>query len=333
MKYFKDVKCIRLPYDKLKISWKDEISEVVKVFLFNEGCETLLSKVKDCNEIIFQDPNKLKRSMFILKSENYHQEIVEESLIPFTGTHNFRDIGGYKSEDGRRVKWNTFYRSDKLSGFTAKDIDYFRNLEIKTILDFRPIGDIRVHRDPKISGVKYINISALTEVFNINDSSDVIELFNRKYSEKFDIKSFIIDIYKSIAFNNYAYRELLDCIEKEDNLPIVFHCTAGKDLTGFASALILSILGVPEKIIMEDYVASNFYRRDINKKIRRSMEKNVFDSKKIEILDLILEVKEEFLKASFESIKDKYGSIENYLEKEYGITKKKRKELKSRFLY
>lgn len=333
MKYLERVICTRVNEDTLKITWGNEDIKEMKVYLEGNNEETLIGKISNSNEMLIKDPDRKKRNIFLLKADGYHSELVGEVIIPFKGAHHFRDIGGYRSSDGRRVKWNTFFRGDKLSDLTDEDIEYFKELGIKTILDLRSKKEVNSSPDPVVDGVKYINLSGIPELDDTKDDFDMLSIFNKKSLVDFDGEDFLIKGYKSMVFNNSAYKELVDCMENEERLPIIFHCSAGKDRTGFGAALILSILGVPEEKIIEDYLSSNIYRKSINDKIIESVKKLTDNPKHIELLRLMLEVKREFIEASFNSIKDKYGTMDRYLESEYGITKTKRKELKKRFLY
>ncbi|MBD7911663.1 MULTISPECIES: tyrosine-protein phosphatase [Clostridium] len=332
MKYFKSIRILRLTEKELKITWEDENVNNVSIFALVGNTEIFLTKVNGVNEVKITDPDVERRNLFILRAEGYHHEVVGEILLPFEGIHHFRDIGGYKSEDGRRVKWNTFYRSDKLSSLTASDIRYIKNLNIKTILDFRSLREVRESPDIAIKGIEYINLSAMSVMDKIEDDFDMMSIFSNDIASE-EIEKILVKGYSSMCFNNPAFRELVYCLENEKRLPIVFHCSAGKDRTGFAAALILSILGVPEETIMDDYLKTNFYRKEINKKIISKIQERIINKDRIKLLKYMLEVKRELLEASFESIRNRYGNIDNYLEKEYGLTRKKRKELKNRLLY
>ena len=333
MKYFQEVKCIRLANNKLKITWDEPKNSLVKIYLENDDEELLIERIENSNEVIFTDPDNKRRLLFLLKSEGYNSELVGEKILPFVGVHHFRDIGGYRTKDGRRVKWSTFYRSDKLSDLTEEDIEYFKALGIKTILDLRSKGEVLSSPDPYIEGLKYINISGMSELDNNNGNFDMISIFNQNYLEHFDGKKFLMNGYRSAVFNNLAYKELIDCMENEERMPILFHCTAGKDRTGFASALILLILGVPEETVIKDYLLSNEYRKSKNEEIIKSIKMISNNPKHFELLNMMLEVRREYIEASFKEIRDKYENIDKYLEVEYGLSKTKRRELKKRYLY
>ncbi|MDU2995480.1 MAG: tyrosine-protein phosphatase, partial [Clostridium sp.] len=186
MKYFEEAKCIRLANNKLKITWEEPKNSLVKIYLENDDEELLIERIENSNEVIFTDPDNKRRLLFLLKSEGYNSELVGEKILPFVGVHHFRDIGGYRTIDGRRVKWNTFYRSDKLSDLTEEDIEYFKALGIKTILDLRSKGEVLSSPDPYIEGLKYINISGMSELDNNNGNFDMISIFNQNYLEHFD---------------------------------------------------------------------------------------------------------------------------------------------------
>jgi protein-tyrosine phosphatase len=333
MKHLKSVNVLRLTEKELKITWKDENIKEVNIFALIGNAEIFITKVKGVNEVKFQDPDRERRNLFILRAEGYNSEVVGEALLPFEGIHHFRDIGGYKSEDGRRVKWNTFYRSDKLSSLTTSDIKYIKNLNIKTILDLRSLKEVKENPDIKIAGIENINISAMPVLDKVGDDFDMMYIFSNDLVSGDDIRKLLIKGYSTMVFNNPAFKELVDCIENEERLPIVFHCSAGKDRTGFGAALILSILGVPEETIIDDYLATNFYRKEINEKIISKIQGKIINKDRVKILSYMFEVKRELIEASFTSIKNNYGDMDTYLEKEYGLTKKKRKELKNRLLY
>lgn len=333
MKYFKGSEVLRIENNKLKIIWNIEEDVEVSVFSLIDNVEKIIGKIKGKNEFVTEDFYKNKRCLFILKAENYHYEIVAERLIPLEGVHHFRDIGGYRSEDGRRVKWNMFYRADKLSGLTDNDIRYIKNMGIRTILDLRSKVEIKVSPDPKIKGIKYINLSAMKELEGNSGNLDMVSLFNSGVLDNIDVESFMLNAYRNMVSNNLALKKLIECIENEESLPIIFHCSTGKDRTGLSSVIILSILGVSKKVIKEDYMASNFYRRSINDAIVKKFKEKIKSEDKLNFLKFMLEVKEELVDAFFEEINNKYGGMDNYLEKEYNLTRKKKKEIKNRLLY
>jgi protein-tyrosine phosphatase len=119
-------------------------------------------------------------------------------------------------------------------------------------------------------------------------------------------------------------------INNSDDSALVYHCTAGKDRTGIATALILYALGVDEQIIISDYLATNFYRKSDNGRMRK-MLMDTYHMNEL-VVDDVLGVKESYLKATFQAITNKYGSINNFLQSEMGLTKSAIKKLKKKYL-
>ncbi|MFM2325993.1 MAG: hypothetical protein RIR31_195, partial [Bacteroidota bacterium] len=110
---------------------------------------------------------------------------------------------------------------------------------------------------------------------------------------------------------------------------VLFHCTAGKDRTGICTALILYALNVDENIIMQDYLASNYYRQADNERMKKMLV-DTYHMKE-EVVEGMMSVKESYLQSTFDAIKNKYGSINNFLKTEMGLTPKKHKMLKKKF--
>ncbi|SFU55224.1 Tyrosine phosphatase family protein [Clostridium sp. DSM 8431] len=161
----------------------------------------------------------------------------------------------------------------------------------------------------------------------------MIPLFLKGKMDNIDINKFIVDSYKNMIFNNSTLKEIVECIENEDRIPIVLSSTLGKDRATVYSAIILSILSIPRKVIIKDYISSNFYRKEFNENIMKVFVNKGKNKRKLDILESILLAKYEYIDAVFNEIDKRYGNMDNYLEKEYGLTKRKRKEIKNRLLY
>ena len=252
--------------------------------------------------------------------------------LPFNNAHNFRDLGGYKNADGKTVKWGLIYRSDKLSALSSEDEYFLDQLGLTRIVDFRsikereaepdrisPASSIAMQQIPiNVSGVDVdvIKSKMASGELHQDQLSSLLVLANREFVEQY----------------TPSYKVLIQSMLESNNLPVVFHCTAGKDRTGFAAALILLALDVPKETVITDYLATNQYTADhIDKTIKLIKWGSLFQAD-AEALRPILGVEERFINEAFSAIEEHYGSIDNYLEKGLGLTAEKRTRLKNLLL-
>jgi protein-tyrosine phosphatase len=246
---------------------------------------------------------------------------MSESLtrhLELAGASNFRDLGGYPGRDGRRVRWRQIFRSNHLGHVTAPDVEVLRGLGLRSAFDFRGteeraaalcgIEEITVHSLPiEPTVVATLRARAATGVaLSPADAVDVMRDSYRNY----------------VRYNTQNFRALFAHL-LEDRAPLVVHCTAGKDRTGFACALILHALGVPDDLIAEDYLLTNrFYRRD------PSASSDLPD----DVRQVLGSVEASFLAAAFEAIGADYGDLESYFGDGLGLGARERATLEARYL-
>lgn len=179
-----------------------------------------------------------------------------ERVLPLEGGRNFRDIGGYAAADGRRVRWGLLYRAGGLNGLTLADFDYLRGLGIKTVCDLRSVeerlgaptqwlGDDA----PEILAVDYEMNAIMARVQEALGASGTAENARAGFAAMYADLPVLLETH---------YREMFQRLVRGE-APLAFHCSAGKDRTGMAAALILSVLGVPRHTILEDYELSDRY--------------------------------------------------------------------------
>lgn len=250
-------------------------------------------------------------------------------IIPFEGIRNFRDMGGYKTIDGRTVKYGVFYRSAELTGMTDKDKEMFSSLGIKYIFDYRDDGEALVKPDPVITGVINERIPAIAgEVQGLVQSMEDLvksELFK-------DLKTIgLADMYGKMALNSRSYSRLFEVIQDPENMGILHHCAAGKDRTGVGAALILSALGVPKEVVIEDYLITNETLREFQEMIKAELSGKLTEEQ-IKLFDAMMAAKEEYLQAVFTVIEKTYGDLDTYFEKELNLTTEKRTALQNLWL-
>lgn len=241
--------------------------------------------------------------------------------IKFDGIHNFRDLGGYQSRDGRTVKWGNIYRSGQLFSPSQNDITKIYELQIKTIMDFRSHDEIKERPNYSFQNTNYLHYPAVNDDRIVSDMKSLSRM-NRDLMKTF---------YKDVPINNKTYKKLFRLLLENDNLPIVFHCTAGKDRTGAASALILLALGVDMDTVMKDYLLTNIYLENFTQKIlgmyRKELDDNAYNNMKY-----MLSAQSDFLEITLQHINNIYGDFDTYLENDLGVKKKDRKLLEKMYL-
>lgn len=235
---------------------------------------------------------------------------------------NFRDIGGYETEDGHAVKRGLFYRSAPILFQSDAERAEFAALKMRTILDLRSAQERGAAPDEAVEGCTYIPCSAIPEAQMGGGNFDMAELM--KTGDLSVLSHYVEAIYKNLPFDNPAYRILFDLLRR-DETPLVFHCSAGKDRTGFAAYLILKTLGVPDETILHDYMLSNVYRREENEKVLAQ-----FPS--LSGAEGLLYVREAYLQSSMDAIQEKYGDFRTYLFEEYGVTDEEIAGFRARYL-
>lgn len=235
---------------------------------------------------------------------------------------NFRDIGGYETADGHHVRRGCFYRSGPIIFANDQERDAFKKLGMRTILDLRSTQERDAIPDMPVEDCTYVPCSAIPEENMGGGNFDLVELI--RSGDLSQLQRYVEAIYKGLPFGNPAYQVLFDLLRREET-PVVFHCSAGKDRTGFAAFLILKTLGVPDETIMEDYLLSNVYRREENEKVLARFPRAAE-------AEGLLYVKAEYLQSSMDAIAEKYSDFEAYLNAEYGVTAEEIAMFRARYL-
>lgn len=243
--------------------------------------------------------------------------------VVLQGAINFRDLGGYTTKEGKTVRWGTIYRAAELSKLTESDLNDLEKRHIKTVVDFRGPSEIATAKDKLPKDAIYYNYDAGSR--SLNQRSWFAEL---KTPGKAD--SLMVSFYGVIDSLKFRYQPFFkNLLELKEGDALVFHCTAGKDRTGIASALFLLALGVDEETVLKDYEASNFYRKDENVRQFEKMKSMGID---FDSFQKIMGVNKTYLKKTLEVIRSKYGNINAYLFKELGLDEDKVRLLKNKFL-
>lgn len=275
------------------------------------------------------DPKPGYRVYFLVKGGNGDTITTAERKVNLQGAFNFRDLGGYKTTDGHTVKWGKLFRGEELGHLTTADLAYIQRMGIKTDVDYRTDAEVNALADPKIAGMSYVRTDEGNPGagYNLNDM-----IASGMLKDKASAVAMMVAGEKQMVDNPKFYKQLMELLNDPKNIGLVQHCTAGKDRTGFGTAVILLTLGVDEQTVMNDYLLSNVYRADANKAAIDAMKKQIQDPDVIEALTALMGVQKEFLQAGLDEMKAKYGSIDALIEKGLGVTKEERANLKNMYL-
>ena len=242
--------------------------------------------------------------------------------VNLIGASNFRDLGGYETEDGMKLKRGLIYRSDNLSHLSEEDLQKINEIGIKTVCDFR--SGIELDEFPSLFSektlpkLKHIPIKTLgtRDLRELSIKDDVTsEEMAREMQHHY-----VLYVHQ----HKKKYRDFINLVALGE-IPLVFHCFAGKDRTGFGALLYLGLLGVKKETIIEDYLLTNkFFKGPIVNEEWRDTSS--------EKLQPLFEARVDYINAAFSEIYSSYNSIEDFVVKELEIDSQTLDLLKTRIL-
>ena len=249
---------------------------------------------------------------------------------------NLRDLGGYETSDGATVVHGLVYRSNQLAPISPEDMEKIAQLGLKNDYDLRTEAERTPVPDQLPPGVNNVWLDVLKDATGSAPTNLLALLQNPEEGNKElgdgKIEAIFITSYRefvSLPSAKTAYHELFTSLADQNKLPALFHCTTGKDRTGWAAAALLTLLDVPKKTIMKDYLRSNDYILPLYKEV---IDGFVDGGGEASIPQAIFGVKVEYLEASFDEMQTKYGTIENYFSEALGIDATMQKTIRDLYL-
>ena len=280
--------------------------------------DTILRKITLCR-------NKRKRSKIM-------SHYITISHLP--ARLNIRDLGGLPAHDGRHVRKGLIFRSSALAFFTEEELFPVKKLGLKTILDLRSESGASKRPDPLLEGAAYYNRCAAFQNF-LDDLNSPAELASLVFDgdQKGNPADVLVSSYSaSLAFSNEAFRFMFESL-LEGRAPLLFHCSNGKDRTGVAAMLILLALGVEEGCVKEDFLRSNESRKEeIDRLLGRFRPLSGLSATARSFLTMIGGVLPESADMMISEILERYGTYENFMEKEYGFDGEKLRKFRDMYL-
>ncbi|RKN77252.1 tyrosine-protein phosphatase [Streptomyces klenkii] len=245
------------------------------------------------------------RQWFRLAPDRGEPLTLADRSLHLASAPNFRDAGGYRTADGRWVRMGVLYRTSELSKLTDADVAKLRRLGIRTDYDLRSPGERAKAPDRIPEGTRYV-------VADVN-GGDVTEVPTTP-EQAVELMTAGGRAYVSLESARTAYGALFRDAADPGAQALMYHCNAGKDRTGWASAALLTALGVDRETVMRDYLATNEYRAKEVAAILAPLSPH-----DAAVLRPVLEARPEFLNASFTEVEDRYGTFGDYLRKGLGL--------------
>jgi len=232
--------------------------------------------------------------------------LLSEPFKPvLSGQHNFRDLGGILTNDGRRIRPGLLYRSGDLHSITEEDVKNMTQLGLAMIIDFRSPREYEKRPNREIPGVKEIKHISIYDA-----PRDLAARYVEESNEE-GLKQLLIHEYERIILHyTTEYRQFLLEVAHNPNIPLVFLCSAGKDRTGLATIFLLTALGVGMEEILKDYFRTNIFAQAHAREIIGILN---HDGHNGELMRPMLEVRQEYLDAAFLVIHKRYSNLENFV--------------------
>ncbi|WP_367040850.1 tyrosine-protein phosphatase [Streptomyces sp. Je 1-332] len=246
--------------------------------------------------------------------------------IPLQGAVNVRDLGGYRTYDGDRVRYGQVYRADALAKLTDADVATLAGLRLKKVVDFRVPAEVQYDGPDRLPAgltptARPVSDNGLfATLMTVIGSRDPVKQEEMLGNGKAD--AFMRDVYRSFVTDGPNRAQfaatLRDIARGSKAAPLLYHCTAGKDRTGWTSYLLLRAVGVPERTAVGDFLASNTYRAAYDAKVREGLKQSGL-MQNPDLLIPLQEVRTGYLEAALTEVTKQYGSFANYLRKGLGL--------------
>ncbi|MDR2954793.1 MAG: tyrosine-protein phosphatase [Prevotella sp.] len=265
-----------------------------------------------------------QRKYFRIKVGGATSAPVSNRFFELDSIQNFRDLGGYRSSDGKKIRWGKIFRSGSFSRMTFHDSLELNSLGVNTVIDLRSRDVIRQN----------LNRYRIADNIRLPISNNGYSSISQKVLDgmflRGDAVIYTQDLYKDMVYNfTEEYADFFDYLCDENNYPLVYHCYLGKDQTGLATYLLMRALDIPTDVIEDDYMASKI-GIDRLKSVRNVS--NLSESRQ-EAFTMLTHTDLAYLRYAVSCIKQKSGSIDDYLLNEIKITPEKKEKLKNMLLH
>jgi len=311
----------RRPDGDLHLHWRQP-AESVAVYVGDDpdmrSGGHLLAAGRDVGDGLIVSPSDVARATgrpttddpvrpYFLLDLDGRRHVIAERELPLDSGVNFRDMGGYRTAGGRMVRWGRLFRSGSLAELTAQDVARLDRLGLRLSCDLRSIEEVNAHPDrlPPITAALHRPVVA-----EVNRFRRIVTLMRLRHR----IQELLQNVYEvMLDQNGPVFAGIVRLAADPDNLPLLVHCTAGKDRTGLAAALLLLALGVPEETVIADYTLSNHAYEVLAGRMKPEMERlYAIGFGEMQVRPFLL-AEARTMTATLEGLRQRYGSVEWYL--------------------
>jgi len=231
---------------------------------------------------------------------------------------NFRDLGGLSAGNGRKLKTGLLFRSGRFGRLTNNELENLVSLRIRTVVDLRSARESGVRRD---AGGAIATVCLPIELEDKYRKRVRPLLYRRNAGNA--VAAVVESLYAELVTDQKpAIARLYELLSSKDRYPLLMHCRAGQDRTGFVTAVVLLSLGVDKKDIVADYLRSTGYSVPRVGTMARVMKAFTFGLMFTANFEAAFTAHERYVRAVFTEIESKYGTVEKYLES-CGVTEEK----------
>ncbi|MEU3017536.1 tyrosine-protein phosphatase [Nocardiopsis sp. NPDC007018] len=246
---------------------------------------------------------------------------------------NFRDLGGHRTREGRTVRSGLIYRSDALHTITGPDLDVYQGLGLRQLVDLRTHHErdrlpdvVPEGAEYAVVGVQNAEAAGANFVDLLSDPDRARAVFGGGAAERF-----MREVYRALVSDTEAldgYRELVERAAKGPT-SLVFHCSAGKDRTGWGAALLLTLLGVDRAAVTEDFLVSNARQANTDRWMRQLSKDSQLPWEDVEPMT---RVRAAYLDTAFDRVDEVYGSFDAYVAQGLKLSEGTLEALRTRML-
>ncbi|MDO4912705.1 MAG: tyrosine-protein phosphatase [Lactobacillus sp.] len=261
---------------------------------------------------------------------------MNQELTKITNGRNFRELGGYKTLDNRTIKTHKLLRSGHWADLSHEDMEFLKEYGASTIVDFRSKAEVTKQPDRVPDGVDYHFDPVFSEDLTKSSKDESELLLASKDDGNYGIDHMLLAYDDMITADSSraAYQDLFAKLlaNDQEKEALVFHCTAGKDRTGFGALLILSALNLPLSTIKEDYLLTNTIINDYVQSLLDKAKADGANENQLQTIKDIQSVRSEYFDHVVNTIQNEFGDVKNYLHQNLKLSNEDLDELRDLYL-